>query len=85
MCIKAGATFVKTGTGWAETGTTVEDIKLIKFIVGERIKIKASGGIRDLATLIEMYKQGARRFGVNQKSGIDILEECIAKGSKISF
>jgi deoxyribose-phosphate aldolase len=44
--------------------------------VGDQIKIKASGGIRDLSTLVEMYKAGASRFGVNLRSGIQIVEEC---------
>lgn len=85
ICVRAGAAFVKTGTGWAHRGTTLEDIKIIKSVVGDRVKIKASGGIRDLKTLIEMYKLGTRRFGVNLASGINILEECIKKGGRITF
>jgi deoxyribose-phosphate aldolase len=80
MCIRSGAAFVKTGTGWAERGTTLEDVQRIKSIVGERIKIKASGGIRDLAGLAAMYQAGARRFGINLKSGIEIVEACLAQG-----
>ncbi len=67
ICILAGAAFVKTGSGWADRSTTLEDIKGIKAIVGERIKIKASGGIRDLTGLLDMYHAGARRFGINFK------------------
>jgi deoxyribose-phosphate aldolase len=81
ICLRAGATFVKTGTGWANRGTTLEDVKLVKSCVGDRAKIKASGGIRDLNMLVEMYKAGARRFGVNLRSGIQIVEECAALGS----
>jgi len=77
ICVEAGAAFVKTGTGWSEKGTSLEDVRLIKSVVGERIKIKASGGIRDVKTLLEMYTLGARRFGVNLKSGIQIVEECV--------
>jgi len=44
ICLRCGATFVKTGTGWMSKGTTIEDVKLIKSIVGDAIKIKASGG-----------------------------------------
>lgn len=77
ICLQTGATFVKTGTGWAERGTTLEDVRLVKSFVGDRIKIKASGGIRDLDMLLEMYGAGARRFGVNLKSGIAIVEECL--------
>jgi deoxyribose-phosphate aldolase len=83
ICLRAGATFVKTGTGWANRGTTLEDVRLVKSHVGDRIKIKASGGIRDLDMLVEMYKAGARRFGVNLKSGIKIVEECESLGSGI--
>jgi deoxyribose-phosphate aldolase len=83
ICLRSGAAFVKTGTGWANRGTTVEDVRLVKSFVGNRIKVKASGGIRDLDTLVEMYKAGARRFGVNLKSGIKIVEECLSLGSGI--
>jgi deoxyribose-phosphate aldolase len=83
ICLRAGASFVKTGTGWADRGTTLEDIRLIKSLVGENIKIKASGGIRNLAMLVEMYRAGARRFGVNLKSGIEIVEESLRLGSNL--
>jgi deoxyribose-phosphate aldolase len=75
ICIRAGADFVKTGSGWSDRPTTVNDVRLIKACVGNRIKIKASGGIRSLRTLIEMYRAGARRFGVNLKSGIEIVRQ----------
>jgi deoxyribose-phosphate aldolase len=78
ISVRAGASFVKTGTGWAERGTTLEDVRLVKSIVGDSIKIKASGGIRRLDTLIAMYQAGARRFGVNLRSGIQIVEEARA-------
>ena len=85
ICINSGADFVKTGTGWADRGTTLKDVKLIKSIVGDQIKIKASGGIRNVETLVEMYKEGARRFGINLKSGIQILDEILRKGDIITF
>jgi deoxyribose-phosphate aldolase len=75
ICMESEATFVKTGTGWADRGTTLEDVKLVKSFVGDRIKIKASGGIRRLETLLAMYRAGARRFGVNLKSGIEIVQK----------
>jgi len=78
IAVRAGASFVKTGTGWAERGTTLEDVRLVKSIVGDSIKIKASGGIRRLDTLMAMHEAGARRFGVNLKSGIQIVEEALA-------
>jgi deoxyribose-phosphate aldolase len=81
ICIRAGAAFVKTGTGWANRPTTVQDVQLIKSCVGNRIEIKASGGIRSLAALMEMYRAGARRFGVNLKSGIEIVQEAAGMGA----
>ena len=78
IVLHSGAAFVKTGTGWANRGTTLEDVKLVKSIVGDAIKIKASGGIRDLDGLVAMYQAGARRFGINLKSGIEIVEKCLA-------
>ena len=78
LSMKAGASFVKTGTGWTPNITTVENIKLMKSFVGDKIKIKASGGVRNLATLIDMYKAGARRFGINLNNAVKIIEECRA-------
>ena len=83
ICVHAGADFVKTGTGWANRGTTLDDVRLVKSFVGNRIKIKASGGIRDLDMLVKMYKAGARRFGVNLKSGVKIVEEALLLESGI--
>jgi deoxyribose-phosphate aldolase len=83
ICLRAGATFVKTGTGWAERSTTVEDVRLVKSFVGENVKIKASGGIRNLDTLLEMYQAGARRFGINLRSAIQVLNEYRSRGIKI--
>jgi deoxyribose-phosphate aldolase len=83
ICLRTGAAFIKTGTGWAERGTTIQDVQLVKSLVGDHIRIKASGGIRRLDTLLKMYDAGARRFGVNMKSGIQIIEECQAKGSAV--
>lgn len=85
MSINAGAAFVKTGTGWMPKGTTTEDIRLIRSIVGDQIRIKASGGIRTLDTLVEMYRLGVTRFGVNLRSGLAILDECIARGGEVAI
>jgi len=85
ICLRTGAAFVKTGTGWADRGTTVEDIRLVKSFIGESVKIKASGGIRNLDLLVKMYQAGARRFGVNLNSGIKIVEECLALESGVEI
>jgi len=85
ICLRVGAAFVKTGTGRAKRGTTVEDVRTVKAIVGDGARIKASGGIRNLDTLLELYQAGARRFGVNLNSGIAIVEECLARGGAVEF
>ena len=74
-CVRAGATYIKTGTG---TGlpTTPEHIRLIKSIVGDDAKIKASGGIRDIHIIEEMVGLGANRFGVGQSHIPSILDSC---------
>jgi deoxyribose-phosphate aldolase len=76
LCIDGGAAFVKTATGWAQTGATLDTVKLITTTVGGAIKVKASGGIRGLGTFVEMYKLGVQRFGINVQASLDILEEC---------
>jgi len=85
ICLRTGAAFIKTGTGWADRGTTPQDVRLLKSLVGDHIQIKASGGIRSLDMLVEMYAAGASRFGVNLKSGIKIVEDCLAQGSRVDL
>jgi len=74
ICIEEDIDFIKTGTGWAPSGATIDIIKMIKGFVGNSIKIKASGGIRNYATLETMYNLGADRFGINVDTSIKILE-----------
>lgn len=75
LSLDAGADWIKTGTGWTPSGATAENIALIKSVVGDRAGVKASGGVRDLKTLKQLYRLGARRFGVNLNSGESILKE----------
>ena len=79
ICMEAGADFVKTGTGWGKP-TTIEQVRLIKSIVGDHIAIKASGGVHTLELLREMYRAGVARFGVNMDTGIALIEECNVAG-----
>ncbi|MDA9461025.1 Deoxyribose-phosphate aldolase [Enterococcus mundtii 3F] len=65
--------YVKTSTGFGTGGATVEDVKLMKQVVGETVKVKAAGGIRDLDTALQMIKAGAERLGTS--AGIKIIEE----------
>ncbi len=62
----SGADFVKTSTGFAGGGATIEDIQLMKEIVGDAVRIKASGGIRNRAFALELLQAGAHRLGTSQ-------------------
>lgn len=66
----AGASFIKTSTGFAEGGAKVEDISLIKSIVGDTMQIKASGGIRTYLDAIKMIEAGAERIGSSNSVNI---------------
>ena len=83
ICIAAGAKWVKTGTGWAPTGATLENIALIKNHVGDRIGVKGAGGIRDLDTLLAMYNLGARRFGLGLNSAKQVLSRAFSSVEQI--
>jgi len=73
LCVFAGAAFVKTSTGFSTGGAKEEDIRLIKRVVGNRCRIKASGGIKTLADLQKMVAAGADRVGASQS--VKIIEE----------
>jgi deoxyribose-phosphate aldolase len=78
IAIQAGAAFVKTSTGWLPGDLDLERVHLITRFVQGAIKVKASGGIRDLATVKKMLRMGVARFGINLDASIGILEECAA-------
>lgn len=78
LAVRSGAAFVKTGTGWAPTGATLHNVRLIKSAVGDAAQVKAAGGVRDLKTVVELMRSGATRFGVGLTSGLQILAECAA-------
>lgn len=69
---RAGAHFVKTSTGYAPGGATVADVALMRRTVGERMGVKASGGIRDLPTALQMVEAGATRIGAS--ASVKIVE-----------
>ncbi|MGH9392231.1 MAG: deoxyribose-phosphate aldolase [Vicinamibacteria bacterium] len=73
LAAAAGADFVKTSTGFGPGGATVEDVALMREVVGESIGVKAAGGVRDRATAEEMVKAGANRIGAS--AGIRIVQE----------
>ena len=69
--MKAGANFVKTSTGFGTGGATVEDVKIMKSVVGDKLEVKASGAVRDFETAKAMIEAGATRLGTS--SGVAIV------------
>ena len=69
---EAGVDFVKTSTGFGTAGATVQDVALMRRVVGPTIGVKAAGGIRDLDSALALIQAGATRIGTS--SGIQIIE-----------
>ncbi|WP_027416817.1 deoxyribose-phosphate aldolase [Aneurinibacillus terranovensis] len=70
---EAGAHFVKTSTGFSTGGAIVEDVELMKATVGDKLEVKASGGIRDQESALKMIKAGATRIGTS--NGVKIVTD----------
>ena len=73
LAAEAGAHFVKTSTGFQKGGATVEDVQLMRKVVGNHIGVKAAGGIRDFKTAVKMVEAGATRIGASK--GVEIVKE----------
>jgi len=73
LVIDSGADFIKTSTGFSSSGALKDDIELFNSISQGKIRIKASGGIRDYKSALEMIKCGASRIGTS--SSLKIMEE----------
>lgn len=73
VSIKAGADFIKTSTGFGSGGATEDDVALMKETAGDKILIKASGGIRDRNAALRYIELGANRLGTS--SGVRILTQ----------
>jgi deoxyribose-phosphate aldolase len=79
---EAGANFVKTSTGFAPSGATVEDLRLMSSTVSPRLEVKAAGGVRTLDALIEVMNAGATRVGATATQ--TILEEFKNRKAQLS-
>lgn len=73
LAFQAGAAFVKTSTGYGSHGATLADIELMRDIVGDKLKVKASGGIRDRKIALQFIEAGVDRIGTS--SGVKIVTE----------
>lgn len=72
IALKVKPDFIKTSTGYGTGGATVEDVRLMKECVGDRLKIKAAGGIRNAEQALAMIEAGAERIGTS--AGVEIVE-----------
>lgn len=70
IAVAAGADFVKTSTGFATEGATIEDVRLLRQVVGPTMGVKASGGIRTLDDALAMIEAGATRLGTSSTAAI---------------
>lgn len=70
LCERAGAAFVKTSTGFGPRGASVADVELMRSTVGERLGVKAAGGIRTTADALAMVEAGASRLGTSAGDAI---------------
>jgi deoxyribose-phosphate aldolase len=66
----AGAAYVKTSTGFGAGGATAADVALLRRLVGDRLGVKASGGIRTAADALAMVRAGASRIGASASVAI---------------
>jgi deoxyribose-phosphate aldolase len=65
LAMEAGASFVKTSTGFGSAGATLEDVKLMRKVIGKNFGLKAAGGIRTLEDALKMIEAGANRLGLS--------------------
>jgi deoxyribose-phosphate aldolase len=70
LCEKAGADFVKTSTGYAKSGATIPNLKLMRKTCSPKIRIKAAGGVRTIAAALAVRAVGGSRFGATATAKI---------------
>ena len=70
LCEQAGADFVKTSTGFAPGGATLEDLRLMRASVGPEVQVKAAGGVRSLDAALDVIEVGVTRIGATATAGI---------------
>lgn len=74
---EAGAQYVKTSSGYAPSGATIDDVKLMKSSISSHMKVKSAGGVRTLDALIEMLDAGVERSGATTTS--TMIEEYLER------
>ena len=79
LAVDAGVDYLKTSTGFGPRGASVEDVRLLASVAGERVKVKASGGIASLQAAERMLAAGASRLGTSR--GLAIADEWQRRGT----
>lgn len=79
ICIDANADFVKTSTGFSKSGATLTAVKIMKKTVRDKLKVKASGGIRDVETALKYIEVGADRIGAS--AGVAMMNNQVSKAT----
>lgn len=79
---QAGAAFVKTSTGFAPSGATIEDLQLMRRAVGPNVQVKAAGGVRTLDALLEVMNVGVTRIGATATA--TILDDFTARKAELT-
>ncbi|MEW5869885.1 MAG: deoxyribose-phosphate aldolase [Chloroflexota bacterium] len=83
LCEEAGADWVKTSTGFAPSGATLEDLKLMRASVSEKVQVKAAGGVRTLDAILAVIDVGCTRCGATATAAIlDEFEQRSQSGSQ---
>ena len=86
LCEAAGADWVKTSTGFAPSGATIEDLRLMRANVSPRIQVKAAGGVRTLDALLAVIDAGVTRCGATATASIlDEFEKRVKEGTPIAL
>lgn len=80
IAAEAGADFVKTSSGFAAGGATVEDVRLLHAAAAGRMQVKAAGGIHTLPQALALQEAGATRFGIGAEKACRIVQEALEGG-----
>lgn len=81
IVMKSGADFIKTSTGFSTRGANLNDVKIMKSVCGDKLLIKAAGGISNYDDMVAMAKAGANRFGTSRSVSIITGKTDGSKGS----
>ena len=81
LCEQAGADWVKTSTGFAPSGATLEDLRLMRANVSEKVQVKAAGGVRTLDAILAVIDAGCTRCGATATAAI--LDEFAQRQAKL--